>query len=337
MALTQNQKDAISLFNQELNVVGDLLLKWHVYSLDSSFRTAFFNTKKEDSSKYIKDNIDRIDPGTLLKLFNGVMWPSVAEADPGLQDHPASVELTSMRGVTLKDVFSDNKLNKSNFIKTFPEKGLPSDFSKLEQATSALIKQLNVESLDTSTSKEALHLIFKQEVAAKLWLITQYGLNPALGTPLYIVANLNPYLGYFLMLSGWLSGELALVLIKGKNLNLYNTIRTSLPTFPHTQEYTFTDSASSPDVNSVTASVKLIQVYYEWLQKQKTNENSDYYKGWFDRFFTDKKSIVNMLVIINERVNKNAGGEFKYSAKLSQRLATMGAAYEQKFNITLGD
>lgn len=337
MALTQAQKDAINAFSDELLVVGDLLVKWYVYSLDSSFRTNYFKTKEEDNTSYIDKDVDKMDPGTLLKVFNGVMWPSITEADPGLQDHPNSVELTSMRGVTLKSVFSNNKFNKDIFLRTFPEQGLPTDFNKLQKTVSALVKQLNVDSLDTQTGKEALSLLFKQEVAAKLWLITQYGLNITLGTPLHIMANLNAYLGYFIMLSGWLSGTNALNLIQGKDLSLLNSMKTYFNKFPATEDYTFTDDSKSPDVQSVTASVKLIQTTYEWLQKQKTNENKDYYKGWFDRFFTNNKSTVNMLVIINERVNVNSSNEFKYSNKLAQRLKSMGAAYQEKFNITIGE
>jgi len=337
MALTQEQKNAINAFSDELLVVGDLLVKWYVYSLDSSFRTNYFKTKTEDNTNYIDKDVNKMDPGTLLKVFDGVMWPSISEADPGIQDHPNSEELTSMRGVVLKSVFSNNKFNKDIFLRTFPEQGLPTDFKKLQETVSTLVKQFNTVSVDTQTGKEALSLLFKEEVAAKLWLITQYGLNITLGTPLYIIANLNAYLGYFLMLSGWLSGTNALNLIQGKDLSLLNLMKTYFNKFPSTEDYTFTDDPQSPDVQSVIASVKLIQTNYEWLQKQKTNENEDYYKGWFDRFFTNDKSIVNMLVILNERVNLNSGKEFKYSNKLAQRLASMGAAYKEKFNITIGE
>ena len=235
MALERNQIEAIAYFNEQLSVVGERLLKHHVYGIDPSFRNEYNKTTIEPVGNYIDKDIDVMDPKTLLNIINGVIWPAINEKDSS-------------------DVTKDFKLMRlaiNNLDKAF----------KSAQASSA---------------KEALHLMFTQEIAAKLWFVKMCGLNPTFGLPLNIMAKLNVYLGYFLMLSCWLQGNLALTLVKGKDDStaLYNVMRNSFSTFPTLpSEFTFTDSPNSPDVASVTASIQLIQTYYEWLQKQKENTN----------------------------------------------------------------
>ena len=342
MALERNQIEAIAYFNEQLSVVGERLLKHHVYGIDPSFRDEYNKTTIEPVGNYIDKDIDVMDPKTLLNIINGVIWPAINEKDSSLVDHPIDPRLTSMRGITVSDLFDGANLDRMNIkalTKVFTdESDVTKDFKLMRLAINNLDKAFK--SAQASSAKEALHLMFTQEIAAKLWFVKMCGLNPTFGLPLNIMAKLNVYLGYFLMLSCWLQGNLALTLVKGKDdsTTLYNVMRNSFSTFPTLpSEFTFTDSPNSPDVASVTASIQLIQTFYEWLQKQKENTNKEYYQGWFDRFFSDKRSTINMLIIINEKVNVNAAGEFKYSPKLAKRLATMGGAYVQKFNIKIGD
>lgn len=342
MALESNQKEAIAEFNKQLTVVGERLLKHHVYGIDSSFRSEYDKSGTEPVGNYIDKNVDAIDPKTLLNIINGVIWPAINEKDSSLVDHPADPRLTSMRGIAVSDLFDGadfEHMNINALTKVFTDgSDVTEVFKPMRLAIDGLNQAFN--NAQPPSVKEALHLMFTQEIAAKLWFIKMCGLNPIFGTPLKIMANLNVYLGYLLMLKCWLQGNLALNLVKGKSdsTTLYSVMTSNFSTFPTLpSEFTFTDSPNSPDVKSVTASIQLIQTYYEWLQKQKENANKEYYQGWFDRFFSDKRSTINMLIIINEKINVNAANEFKYSSKLTKRLATMGAAYVQNFNLKLGD
>ena len=176
--------------------------------------------------------------------------------------------------------------------------------------------------------------MFGSEIAAKCWWINIYGRQQSLGNPIKLIASLNAYLGYFTMMIGWLQGTGALV-----SRGITTEIQSELTAFPNIDSgpLEFNTTNTSLDVKSVTATVKAIQQNYKWLQAQKThNTNKDYYQGWFDRFFNIPKSIVNMLIIINERVHLNINKEFTYSPKASVRLLRMGSAYT-KFELTIGD
>ena len=102
-------------------------------------------------------------------------------------------------------------------------------------------------------------------------------------------------------------------------------------------KFEFNDTPTSHEVVSIGCCVAAIQAQYKWLQAQKTNANKDFYQGWFDRFFKNPKSLVNMLIIINERVHNNGANEFKYSPKCAARMKAMAAALATQFKLEIGD
>ena len=352
MALTEIQKTKVRLFVTELERVGEDLIRYTVFrSIDSKFGSAYWNTLKnaattpeviqllikEERDRYVNSNIDMIDPETVYNIINGVMWPSISSVDVAMVDHPSDPNLTSMRGVTMRVVYNeDSRINVGIWNTAFNLKA-PSDhavFGSYQKAYDDMILAIS-STLSESSKKELLSLIFKSEIAAKCWWINVYGRQISLGNPIKLIASLNAYLGYFTMMIGWLQGTGALV-----NRGITNVIKSELTTFPNIDSgpLNFDTTSNSLDVKSVSATIKAIQQNYKWLQAQKThNTNKEYYEGWFDRFFNIPKSIVNMLIIINERVHLNINKEFTYSPKASVRLTTMGGAYATKFELTIGD
>jgi hypothetical protein len=352
MALTETQKTKVRLFVTELEKVGEDLIRYRVFkSIDSKFGSTYWNTLREAAStpeeiqllikkerdRYVSENIDMIDPETVYNILNGIMWPSISSVDVAMVDHPSDPNLTSMRGVTMRVVYNeDNRINVGIWNTAF-DLTAPSDhavFGSYQKTYDDMVSALS-STLSESSKKELLGLVFKSEIAAKCWWINVYGRQPSLGNPIKLIASLNAYLGYFTMMIGWLQGTGALV-----NRGITNAIKSELTTFPNIDSgpLSFDTTSNSLDVKSVSATIKAIQQNYKWLQAQKThNTNKEYYEGWFDRFFNIPKSIVNMLIIINERVHLNINKEFTYSPKASVRLTTMGGAYATKFELTIGD
>jgi hypothetical protein len=344
MALSEAIKKAIQEFNSELSTSGETLLRWHIYSTTPWFRTKYFKADLGDRDKieqevfentYIKEDYDKMDPYTLLNIFNGVIWPAISDKDSSLVDHPDEKLLTSMRGVTITNLFGKggDKFDLSTVKRVFTSNGQNTegqkDFEKIYNTLVEVDNKIKSQTLSNGDKKEILSLMFNQEIAAKLWFVKEAGFSATHGKPLEIMKDHNVYLGYFLMLNCWLQGQGGMTNVKGKSKTLKAVMTDNFSKFPN--------KIDQNDVKAVTASVQLIQTYYEWLQKQKENENEKYYEGWKSRFFSDKRSTVNMLVVINEKVNINAASEFKYTPKFKTRLATMGAAYTTKFSINIGD
>jgi len=350
MALNENQKAKVELFKTELEKVGESLIRYKVFKeIDSSFGSTYWNTLKkssttpediqgiikEDRDSYVSKDVDMIDPETVYNILSGIMWPSISSVDVAMVDHPDNAQLSAMRGVTMRVVYKDNKIDTSNWNSAFDTgQKSPLDhavFGSYQQAYDNMISVIK-STLNPADQKELLSLVFNSEVAAKCWWINIYGRQPALGSPIKLIASLNAYLGYFTMIIGWLQGTGALA-----SRNITTAISSELKTLPiiNLGPLSFDNTQNSLDVKSVSATVKAIQKNYEWLQKQKNNENKKYYEGWFDRFFNIPKSIVNMLIIINERVHLNINKEFTYSPKASARLTAMGSAYATKFELTL--
>jgi len=311
----------------------------------------------KNKARYQTEDINGIDPDTMWKIVDGVWWPSIKEVDVALVDHPTAKELTSMRGIAMKTVM---KMHSSGRGKPYARKldfaFAPLEagyFSDLTQAYTEIMMwtksytrytpktafdnksgtSSNAGDVDQSKTKAFLQEVFTTEQAAKVWWISQYGNNPTLGRPILTGANLNSYLGYFNMMIGWNGGDTALI-----KRGIQAEEKKSFSIFPFdSNKFTFNDSPTSHDVKSIGCCVAAIQAQYKWIQAQKTNENKDFYQGWFDRFFKNPKSLVNMLIIINERVHNNGANEFQYSPKCGARMKAMAAALAAQFKLEIGD
>lgn len=369
-------KSSMLEFEKEILDKGDELARAWVFRIIAGENSNFWTTYRDDivgddaapkdvinsqvkllveseKQRYQDENIDRIDPGTMWEIMNGVWWPSIQDVDVALIDHPNDPKLSSMRGIALKTVFNSNgniKLKKTN-LSFAPQKGY---FKPLYRAYNNVIQDLiGNKSFFATTAftseelgfneyydgfrpdeqKEILSKLFTTEQAAKVWWISQFGNNPNLGRPIRTAANLNSYLGYFNMMIGWLGGDNALN-ARGISAAEQQTFKT----FPFDSNvFEFNNTKQSHDVLSLRCCTDAIQAQYKWLQAQKTSPNKDFYQGWFDRFFTNPKSLVNMLIIINERVHLNAQSEFKYSPKCGDRLRAMGGALATTFKLNIGD
>lgn len=377
-------KDIMLEFEKEMLDKGDELARAWVFRIVAGNKSIFWAKYRDDivgdsaaskdvineqvkllveseKKRYQDDNIDRIDPGTMWEIVNGVWWPSIQDVDVALIDHPNDPELSSMRGIALKTLFNSSgniKMEKTDHSFA-PQKGY---FSPLVNAYNRVMSDLigstglysGITAFDNNRDeiggifgfregqhedfrpdeqKEILSKLFATEQAAKVWWISQFGHNGNLGRPLLTAANLNSYLGYFNMMIGWLGGDLALN-VRG----ISEAERQTFRTFPFdSNKFEFNNTKRSHDVLSLRCCTDAIQAQYKWLQEQKTGQNKDFYQGWFDRFFTNPKSLVNMLIIINERVHLNAQSEFTYSQKCGDRLRAMGGALATTFKLNIGD
>jgi|TARA_R100000081_G_scaffold92202_2_gene73279 hypothetical protein len=314
----------------------------------------------KDFEAYITKDVNRIHPSVMWKIVDGVWWPSIKEVDVALVDHPTAKELTSMRGIAMKTVM---KMMSGGRGKPYSRKldfaFAPLEYGYFRDLTDAYVDvmkwtksytryepKLGFENnssisfgpsdagdIDQSKTKSFLQQLFTTEQAAKVWWISQYGNNPALGRPILTGANLNSYLGYFNMMIGWNGGDTALA-----KRGIQAAEKSKFSTFPFdSNKFVFNDTATSADVVSIGCCVAAIQAQYKWLQAQKTNANKDFYQGWFDRFFKNPKSLVNMLIIINERVHNNGANEFQYSPKCAARMKAMAAALATQFKLEIGD
>tara|TARA_R110001592_G_scaffold353551_1_gene652497 strand:- start:5444 stop:6565 length:1122 start_codon:yes stop_codon:yes gene_type:complete len=368
-------KDLILEFEKEILDKGDELARAWVFRICAGDKSNFWIKYRDDivgknaaakdvinsqvkllveseKKRYQDENIEGVDPGTMWDIVNGVWWPSIQDVDVALIDHPNDPKLASMRGVALKTVFAnDGKIKIKKTDRTFsPIKGY---FTPLYNAyKKVMIQILNEPSYSpfavftgsfgggngytrfrADEQKEILSKLFTTEQAAKVWWISQFGNNPSLGRPLLTGSRLNSYLGYFNMMIGWMGGDNAL-----NTRGITAAEQKSFKTFPFDSNvFEFNDTKTSHEALSLGCSVAAIQAQYKWLQSQKTGANADFYKGWFDRFFTNPKSLVNMLIIINERVHINGQGEFKYSPKFDARWKAMGGALASSFKLNIGE
>ena len=376
-------KDTIDRFNRIITEKGDELARAHTIRIVAGTNSTLWkeylnvlragpatakdvlNTRIEeviakDKARYQTEDINRIDPGTMWKIVDGVWWPSIKEVDVALVDHPTAKELTSMRGIAMKTIMKIGSYGQGRLY----ARKLDFAFAPLEQGyfsdlTQAYIKIMmwtksytryepktafesnspisygpsDAGDLDQSKTKSFLQQLFTTEQAAKVWWISQYGNNPALGRPILTGANLNSYLGYFNMMIGWNGGDTALA-----KRGIQAAEKSKFSSFPFdSNKFEFNDTPTSHEVVSIGCCVAAIQAQYKWLQAQKTNANKDFYQGWFDRFFKNPKSLVNMLIIINERVHNNGANEFQYSPKCAARMKAMAAALATQFKLEIGD
>jgi hypothetical protein len=338
----------ISTWNTEFDKISKPLMRYKVFqAIDPSFAGKFgaqvggveatiTEFMEVERTRYMTEDINSIDPITMFDIIEGVMWPTISSQDSALVDHPNGDELLiSMRGVTIKQLFEGKVFRETDVIHTLSPKDLP--FTKnAYEALQAVSDKINDSPLEAADQKKTLSSIFNSEDAAALWYLGYGNLN-ALGNPIQTMATLNPYLGYFLMIIAWLGGTTQIVDRK-IGAAIAKDGGFPLSDLPKTQSDAIANSAVVGNFKSLNATIAAIGANHEWLQKQKTNEaTKDYYKGWADRFVNNPDCIVNMAIIINEKVNINSKFTYKYSAKAKKRLTELGAAYMAGFNITAGE
>lgn len=299
-------------------------------------------------------DVDYIDPFTAYNIFDQVLWPAISTLSPGWSENPYNqeVDITNqefyMRGVPLIDIFVNNNLSQkfrtAFTLKTslgFIDKTKAID--KLEEVSRSyekLVQQYSKTNKTLTLQKDILYSAFTSEAAAKTYFISTY-LNDDVkdGKPLeapYRMMQTDPYLAYLTVLFSWLGGVgledkvAALDRYKDKS---NTTLRRRINETLSGDNWHLISATDRP--KTATLAVDMLRIFYEYIQSIKT-EFPELYKNWMDMLITSRKSMVNMLVIVNERVNINNSKAFAYQSKPAQYQLALSEAYK-KFEMEIGD
>ena len=331
----------------------------------------------ETRKEFVDKDYNHMDPFTAYEIVGGLFWPTIVAQDSAMVDHPSDESLSSMRGIPISWVFTKERdggraIEMDVFYpKLFPgiygETGFEGNvFDRIDdlisgddfgtsnrnnpviQAAQALYDAIDQLSgllgsspLSAAEQKEALALLFRSEQAAKLYWI-YFGNKKSLGRPIETLRFYNPYLAYFCWTVGWQSGDKVMI-----NHQIQPPLESLIPNFFTSDAETIAEQngdallSSNPEsalAKAVNITNAAVEAQYRWLQRQKTDPNrKDYYNDWFARFFKSPKSLVNMIIIVNERVNLDPERKFTHTLKCREKLNKLGAAYQATFKINIGE
>jgi hypothetical protein len=329
--------------------------------------------KAEILNKY---TLPTIDPLTRVDIFETIMWPKISSYSPGWADHPDDKFPplgSSMRGVLYQQLYQVEAAGPTGFSSEFQkifgkEVGatLPGN-SYLDQTTQIAtdlkkLKTLCVElgnNFDfdlnggdkVNNRKAVLNDLFSSENAVKLWFIDTVLLNESFANP-YSMMGIDPFFSYLLAFTGWKGGTDAFANTQGKvslggqeairsledivktasngqwskskGVNWYNVVKQS------------DGEASSQRAYLPNYATRFLECYAAWLQGVKS-EKPEYYNDWYSKLVTDRFSLINMLVLINELVNvPGASNRFTYNEKTTEFLTALSEKYKT-FEIEIGD
>lgn len=317
-------------------------------------------TKTYQSSSYI-------DPFTAYTIFDQIHYPTIEAMSPGWSVNPNTNVYNSdldvsadardfyMRGVPLVDVMRSNGELNSNAESTFSIDSLtegvpPADrkpiWDNLKKVTTEyknLETQYNSKQTpkDIATQKELLFLLFGSAAMAKTYFVNAYLNDNAGGANLqepFRMIQVDPYLAYLTMLLAWLggigyAGAAALDRFKGtEGKNKNKTLRQAIGEAGGTNWHNISDLNRS---KTSIAAVTMLQIFYEYIQSIKTT-NESLYTNWMNMIVKDRKCMVNMLVIINERVNLNNSSAFTFQEKPKAYQLALSVAYKT-FSMEIGE
>ena len=283
--------------------------------------------------------------------------------------------MSTMKGVVFKEIYklggsgaeyftySFQKLFGKHIQDSFPANGfldqtsqLAMDFKNLKKLSEELGENFDYDLKGTdgdkvNNRKVLVNTLFSNDNAVKLWFIEYVLLSGAYASP-FSCMGIDPYFGYLLAFVGWKGGADAFTTIKGK-VTLDNTqSERTLQTVVDKAAYGQWDGSSSVNwytvvkgtdgqANSVRAYIpnyatRFLECYAGYLQSVKSTK-PEYYKDWYSKLVTDRFSLINMLVIINELVNvPGTANRFVYSPKVGEFQAALSEKYKT-FEIEIGD
>jgi hypothetical protein len=106
----------------------------------------------------------------------------------------------------------------------------------------------------------------------------------------------------------------------------------------HTFWFDYIGADDAKRANLATQAIKFLEVTGKWLQQVKQDEKRKaYFDDWNAKFITDNKSMVNMLVIVNELVNGGGtASKYSFTEKVKGYQLGLDTAY-RKFEMEIGD
>lgn len=294
---------------------------------------------------------------TIRSTCRGVRYREVFDIFSGTSVAP--VGFTEM----FINAFSTDKVSSNWLDENDATKNIKNQQKYLEELTEGAGKAAVI-ALNTNERKELFSQLFEAEEMAKLFFIENYLLNiQQLASP-WGLMGYDPYFAYLIMYTGWLGGaELLQISPQNENAgipnpnalkdrktqpqggtNLVYAIQQALGGSDYSNkenhqfwhDYIGTDDTKR--ANLATQAIKFLEVTGKWLQQVKQDEKRKaYFDDWNAKFITDNKSMVNMLVIVNELVN--GGGtvsKYSFTEKVKGYQLGLDTAY-RKFEMEIGD
>ena len=331
----------------------------------------------EAKAKILNEHKDHtIDPLTRVDIFETIMWPKISSYSPGWADHPEDKYPplgSSMKGVLYKEIYKTEDTGPVDFSSEFQkifgkEVGatLPGN-TFLDQTTQISTDFENLRTLcvelgnnfkfdlsggdKINNRKAVLNDLFSNENAVKLWFIDTVLLNKSLANP-YSMMGIDPFFSYLLAFTGWKGGTDAFQNVKGKvSLGGEEAIRSledivkkaSKDQWNKSEGVNWYDvvkltdgEASSQRAYLPNYATRFLECRAGWLQGIKS-QKPEYYNDWYSKLVTDRFSLINMLVLINELVNvPGASNRFTYNEKATEFLTALSEKYKT-FEIEIGD
>lgn len=324
-----------------------------------------------------KFTLPTIHPLTRVDIFETVMWPKISVYSPGWADHPTAPPNnpagSSMKGVLYKQIFKLGSEGAESFTSEFQKifgnntTGTLPGNAFLDQTTSIStdLKKLKVLSDElgdnysydlsgtgkVNNRKTAMMDLFSNENAVKLWFIHSVLLNESFANP-YSMMGVDPFFSYLLAFTGWKGGTNAFNDVKGKisiggeegTYSLEDVVKKASNDKWTPSEgcnwYTIVkDSdgqAGSQRAYLPNYATRFLECYAGWLQGVKSS-TPEYYNDWYPKLVTDRFSLINMLVLINELVNvPGASNRFTHTESTTQFLTALSEKYKT-FEIEIGD
>lgn len=287
-----------------------------------------------------------IDPFNCLEIFERIIWPAMNAFTVGMKDDPRSQSNSACGGVLFSACFNGSGNFGDGIKNIFNNSGIfhvpwldgGTNIARKFKELQNLWKAIEGATVSVNERKEIFNLLFTNESMVKLYVIINIGLNPSYYTPFSIIA-VDPYLAYLAFFMIHVGGGNSFDEYAGVN-DIYRKAGGGagggfFSLFASSwADYVGTDSAKRAAL--ATASTEVLAAIAKWLQGQKQT-NQSYYTYWNSLFITDKKCLINMLVIINETVNlQGQTNTFTYQPTAATYQNALGLAYKN-FEITVAD
>lgn len=305
---------------------------------------------------YADEGRNYMDSFTTAEIVNGLWWDSIKTINPAMVDNPDDNRMDSMNGVCRNWIFRDGVLKENWFKWFFPRISRPGFWEDQEDLANHPIMRASmawddVEStlnggdpLSEAGQKQALSILFKSEKAAKLVFTSMCG-DYNKGMPMNTLRYYNPYLGFLCVWVMWTGGGYTAIeshgLIEAANKtglrNYFNDDRNNNIDRERLGDAIAGENPEGAIKQAVEQTNQMLLAQYQWLQGQKSGaKTQQYYDGWFNDYFKNPRSLVNMCVVINELVNLDTENKYKHSLKCKEKLQKLGVGYKELFNISLG-
>lgn len=291
-----------------------------------------------------------MDPMSMQTMVNNIIWPALSKLSEGFVDNPSDKDNPSMRMIPVKTVFNYNggrQLGRefyaiydymfkcpsyTKMAGTMPKDTVFEGLADLQRAWKEAFGLFDSDTHykgeigDKVKQKEFLQLFFAEEAVAKLYWLANY-FCPAAGYAAPIkAAAVNPFTGFMMTYVAWTNQS-----IDGS----YGKRGIAKGINKQGGKNWFTWQQANVD-KIFLQDLAMLGGHYKWITGLKTKDKANYDQQ-VARFLTSPTSVVNMLVILCERVLANANSEFKFTPKCTASFTKLATVIKSTFKIEIGD